>query len=183
VDQATFNDAQQRFIEKHDKLVRPDHQLAVELVKAGAEYGKQTVTFLVVGNAGGLAALLALHPLLRDTNQLWLVHQVWVAALFATGLFFGSLTAAFAYLSFLGGVQTRWNIAHSNSVWIARMEFGSDPVWATKTQEAHRQRWTWFDKFSVVTSWIAVGCAVVSGLLWAIGAFLLARNVTMAVAI
>jgi hypothetical protein len=175
-----FREAQRRYIEKHEKLVKPDNALAVELIKLGTDFGKMTVTYLVVGNGGGLAALLAIHPLLRDGNQIWLVQQVWVAVAFAIGLFLAVLTAAIGYLTFIGGIRTRWSMAHHNAVWISRSEFGTDATWVQNEMARHFRIWRRGDRFSEVALFLATVTAITSGLFWAGGAFLLARNVMAA---
>jgi|HubBroStandDraft_5_1064220.scaffolds.fasta_scaffold1109662_1 hypothetical protein len=56
-----FAEAQKRYVDKHDKLVKPSQQMAIEGAKATADFGKMIITFLVVGNVGGLTALGLLH--------------------------------------------------------------------------------------------------------------------------
>jgi hypothetical protein len=42
----------------------------------GADYRKLTINYLILGNGGGLAALVALYPLIKETNPVWLTHQL-----------------------------------------------------------------------------------------------------------
>jgi hypothetical protein len=175
-----FAEAQRRFVEKHDKIVKPSQQMAIEGAKATADFGKTLVTFLVVGNVGGLTALLALQPIMRDSNQIWLSQQIGPALSFAVGLFLAVAAAVVGFLSMMFGVQTRWNIAHHHEVSIQQAEFGSDLTWAINAMRRHYLLWRRFDAVAEAASWIAFGLLLASGAAWTGGAYLLTRNVQAA---
>jgi hypothetical protein len=173
-----FREAQRRFIDKHDKIVKPDNALAVELIKTGADYGKLTVSYLAIGNGTGLAALLAIYPLIREGNAVWLGQQFGVAVAFGIGLFLAAATGAVAYVSYMGAGRTRWNMANYNAVWITQVEFGSDRTWAKTTMDEYFRLWRRGDRISDISTYIAVVLAIGSGGCWVAGALMLVDHLS-----
>jgi hypothetical protein len=180
---AEFAEAQSRYIEKYHKYVAPEHSHAVELLKCATEYGKVTLTYLILGNSAGIAAVLAVYPFLRDSNRLWLSQQMDVAIAFAAGLFLSVLASALSYALFLSGAALRWAIADLNEMWIQGPAFRIDNAWmqvALADQWKRRQR---VDRIATVAGAALVLAAALSGGCWSVGAYILARNVMLGAAL
>lgn len=171
-----FIEAQRRYIEKYAHLVRPEHTNAIELMKMANEYGRITVTYLVVGNGAGLASLLALYPLLKESNQIWLFQQMWVAIAFGVGLFLAVVSAAISYLAYANGAALRWNFGHHNDTWIKGPEFNLDKDWVLETLGIQEQQKKRADRAGIAAVRLSAYVAVFSGLCWICGAIGLARN-------
>jgi hypothetical protein len=183
LEQEELRQAQQRYVDKYDKLVTPDKVTAMELLKLSTEYGKLTLTSLIFGNGGGLATVLAIYPLIRDSNQIWLAQQLWVAVAFVVGLFLAVVTAAVASLSFMGRSMHVRNLASHNSAWIAGTEFtelGMRREWVNSRMEEDRESMRRAERTSEITSYLALTAAILSGVAWSLGTFLLARNLMVA---
>lgn len=172
-----FAEAQRRYIDKHDKIVKPAQLIAVEFAKSAVDFGKTMMTFLVAGNVGGLVALVTLHPMMRDQNQVWLSQQLEPALGFAAGLFIAVAGGAFGYLSIVFGVHVRWNIAHHSEVSISQAEYGTDMQWAHDAMKRHFVLWRRADVLSTWTGWVAFGLIIASGACWTYGAFRLTKSI------
>ncbi|WP_295142757.1 hypothetical protein [uncultured Reyranella sp.] len=174
---AQFQQAQREYVELHAKLVRPDHALAVDAVKLSFEYAKMTLTFLVVGNVGGLLGLLAVHPMIKEhLNQDWILQQMAPATAFAVGAACAVISAALAYLNWFANALTRYSMAEINEFWVKGAVFQLPPVWfqsAIALPEHIRWRASRFVTFTVYASIIlALGSAIA----WVTGTLLFASN-------
>ena len=84
------------------------------------------MTYLLIGNGGGLAALLAIYPAVHDVNHIWLGQQLLVAMSFSVGAALGFLAGTMGYLNFFLIAHLRFSIANLNELWIKEAEFGTD---------------------------------------------------------
>jgi len=173
--------AQTAYTDKHEKYVKTDVMVAVESFKQTLDYGKLILTYVIWGNAGGLATIIALAPLLRDWNQLWLAQQWLPALLFGIGLFMGACLAVFLVLNFATNTNRRWNIADSNDAWLKSFAFQVDPSWSNAMNEHYRVANERLARRSLTTANWAGGCLIASALAWAAGAILLTIGIISAV--
>lgn len=171
-----FRKRQKNYVEKFDKLVTPDLELASEFVGYGVQYGKIAVTFLTLGNAGGLAAILALYPAVKDGNHLWLAQQFWVAVAFTIGLGCGAAVACVAYYNFVMNASVRWSMANNNDLWLKGVDFDLDRTEVAELNKQHNELMAKFGRQVTLAFRLTVGFASVSALAWLIGVWLLGLN-------
>ena len=165
--------AQKDYVEKHAKWVQPDVTLGAEFFRIGSEYARLTISYLVLGNAGGLTALLAVFPLVRDSNQTWLVNQTHVAIVFAVGLFFGGTSGALAYYNYTMHGIARWGRAANNDLLLKMVDYKFD---RDKVEQAMSDNWTKIDSYDFhagLSYRVSVYCALISACAWSVGAYLL----------
>jgi hypothetical protein len=87
----------QDYANDYDKTAKPYFEAALRMDASAVEYAKLAISYLFLVNAGGLGAIVAVYPLVRDTNQLWLQSALWPACLFGFGLMLATSCAAAAY--------------------------------------------------------------------------------------
>jgi hypothetical protein len=178
LDREQHSAAQKVYAEKYDKLVKPELTLAADFARMSVEYGKTTVSYLLLGNSGGLGALVAVYPLVRESNQLWLAQQIPVAIAFAAGLFFAASSGAVAYYNFTRNATARWALATNTDLWIKKTDFQLD---ATKVDPLLRHNEAVFKRAirqADLAYRAALSFALVSALAWAAGAVLLTIGVS-----
>lgn len=172
-----FQQAQDSYVTKYDKLVKSDLQLSVEAFKAAADFGKLAVTYLLLGNTGGLAALVVLAPIMRDTNQLWLGQQLWTAICFAGGAILAVAIVAVVHFNFTSHGWTLWAQAKRNDVWIKGVDFGLSPQWKSAMNDHFAKVEETNSKRANLTNLLSVLFFLSSATCWGIGAILLAIHV------
>lgn len=174
---AQYKAAQDAYVDKFDKLVKPTQQTEVEAAKVAADFGKMVITYLVLGNSGGLAALVVLAPLMHNVNQVWLAQQLLTATAFAGGAALGvalAVVAHFNYSSHAGAFGMQWQ-RHDN--WVMAVEFGLAPQWQRATDEwlAHMQQKA--NRRADLTNALSVVVFMASAASWVYGAVSLAMSV------
>lgn len=178
-----FSEAQQRYLAKYEKIVRPNLAEAWEAAKLASDYFKMAVTYLVLGNTGGLAALVVLAPLLHEGNRLWLSQQTTIAVLFAAGAFLGVAVAVVAYYNFLHHIRASQSRAGRLDSWIMRPEFNLTPQWQEQIQDWYVAVQRNAERHANASLVVSIIVFAASGLCWAVGAILLAAAVSAGSAI
>lgn len=112
------------FVDDFEKSSKFDFAIAAEFLKGHIEFGKMTISHLFFINGGGLAALVALHPLLRDANQLWLLQQMWSAIGFGLGLAFVTAAAVAQSFNLDQGVELYLGRGHANELSLRNFYLG-----------------------------------------------------------
>jgi hypothetical protein len=87
------------YAEDFDKTILPTIQVGQTYIESQTVFAKLAISYLFLANGGGLAAILAVQPLLRDVNQTWLQQAVWIGSIFGGGLFCAAVCAALFYLN------------------------------------------------------------------------------------
>lgn len=126
-----FLKKREQYGEDYSKTVKPSLDLHMQCVGYALQYSKLTVSYLFIINVGGLAGMLAIAPLIRDFNQVWLVQSLWIAFLFGAGLFFAAVTAAVVYLNFTMNARLYQVRATEDTNWLLVWYFN------TPLQHAH----------------------------------------------
>jgi len=165
----SFLDKRKRYSEDFDKVVTPVWELYKHSVSAGMEYGKLTISYLFLTNAGGLAGLLALAPLMKDVDHLWLKSVVWIAVAFGIGLLFTAVTAATSYANFTWNARVYSAKATDLENWLHVWHFDLDNTTTQAFSKENQGRMVNAAKWSARTTWTAVTCGIVAGLCSTIG--------------
>lgn len=175
-----FKAAQDAYVEKYAKLVHPIRLIAVEATRLAADFGKRAITFAVLGNAGGLAALVVLAPMMHETNKAWLQQQLWTAVAFAAG---AAIAVGVAIIAHFNYSAHAWNMARDfqrNDQWIRSLEFGlnqtwhqQNDAWLAAQQAAANRRADRTNLLSVIAYIAAAGC-------WIFGAVSMVKSISAA---
>ncbi len=171
-----FKVAQADYIAKFDKFVRPSQLTKIEAAKTAADFGKMIITYLVLGNAGGLGALVVLAPIMGETKS-WLAQQFWTACFFAAGAVLGVIVAAMAHYNYAAHAASYDLQAKRDDSWIKSAEFGFDENWRREMDT-----WTYGMQMKAnqranITNALSVAFVLLSAIFWACGAVKLAMNV------
>ncbi|WP_439614200.1 hypothetical protein [Reyranella sp.] len=172
----SFLEQRKRYSEDFDKVVTPVWELYQHSVSAGMEYGKLTISYLFLTNAGGLAGLLALAPLMKEVNHLWLKGVIWVAVAFGIGLLFTAITAATSYANFTWNARLYAAKATDLENWLHVWHFSLDRTTTMAFSKENQARMTNAAKWSSRTTWTAVICGILAGLCSTIGGIGLALS-------
>lgn len=177
---AQFPAAVASYADTHSKFVRPDLSLAWEAAKASIDFSKMTLTFLTVGNVGGLLAMLAIHPLVKDAienlDRVWILQLFWPAVSFTVGAALAVISAAITYVNYLANALVRFSISEANDYWIKGVIFQLPNAWAqagSAWPEYARMR---ANRFVVFTVWAGITLAVASATAWVAGVVLLINS-------
>jgi hypothetical protein len=167
-----FLEARKRYGEDYDKTIKPQLEVAQRFIGASVEYGKLAISSLILINGGGLAGLLAIHPLVRDLNQTWLIGAMWVAALFALGVFCAMAAAAVAFFNFATQATASWARLEGDDTWLKQWHFPF--VDKSTTQQMSTNNNTirqsaldqskWAYKWALVLAIVSAACAALGGI-------------------
>lgn len=120
---SVFIGRREKYAEDFSKTVTPFTDISMRFLTFGVEYGKTTVSYLFLINTGGLAGILALYPLVREINQVWLFQAMLPAALFGIGLALATVSAALAYLNFNYNSKIYFARALDDDNWLKHWHF------------------------------------------------------------
>lgn len=172
-----FKRAQDDYVDKHDKLVKPAIQIVVEAAKQSADFGKMVINYMVFGNVGGLAALTALAPLMHDTNKMWLSQQLWPALAFGVGAALGVGIAVVAHFNYASHAAYFIVKSQRDEAWLKAIEFGLGQQWHTATDAWMAQQQDRASARANITNLLSVVVFAISAGLWVYGAISLAISI------
>ena len=172
-----FKRAQDEYVGKFDKLVKPRELIMVEAAKAAADFAKMVINYLVLGNAGGLGALIVLAPLMRDSDQLWIAKQFCTAAAFAGGAALAVSVAVIAHFNYASHAASYDMQAKRDDSWIRSLEFKMDENWRRETETWMRSQQVRHNRRANITNALSVVAIIASAALWVYGAISLAMSV------
>ncbi|WP_020696535.1 hypothetical protein [Reyranella massiliensis] len=158
----------------YERTIKPTLELYRDQVGFGVEYGKITLSYLFLSNAGGLAGMLAIAPLVRDLNQLWLMQSLWIAIAFGVGILFAAITAGASYANFTANARIYHTMAADKDNWLGAWHFGLHQQTTQDFSRINQDYVRRASEWSIRTTKIAVICGIISGLCSAIGGIALA---------
>lgn len=173
-----FKDAQDRYVAKFDKLVKPSQTIAVEAAKAAADFGKTVINYMVIGNAGGLGALIVVAPLVPDKS--WLAHQFWPAAAFALGTSLGVVIAVTAHFNYASHAKFYFDQARRDTEWLKSVEFEFDKDWRAATDKWLAAEQATASRRANISNIFSVLIFTASAICWSYGALSLTTSLIAA---
>lgn len=153
-----------KYAQDYDQTVKPTLELYKSQIGFAVEYGKVTLSYLFLSNAGGLAGMLAIFPLVRDLNQLWLAQSFWIAVLFGVGILFAAITAGASYANFTANARLYHAMATDKENWLGVWHLGLHQPTTQDFSKINQLYMVNASKWSVATTKIAVVCGTLSGL-------------------
>jgi hypothetical protein len=152
----------QQYAEQYSKTVVPQIDRSIKFVEIGAQYGKQTLGYLFLLNGGGLAALVALHPLVKDVHQAWLPSVMIVAVLFGFGLLLAAVCAAAAYHNQTSNALSSFTTGTTDDLWLRQWYFELHKPSTQQISAANDEVRKNASKQIVRAYWAALGAGVAS---------------------
>jgi hypothetical protein len=173
-----FKKAQDEYVTKFDKFVKPREQIMVEAAKAAAEFGKVVVNYLVLGNVGGLGALVVLAQIMHDSDTIWITKQFWTAAAFACGAALAVIVAGVAHFNYASHASSYEMQAKRDDHWIRSVGFGFDENWRRATDVWMMDVQLKANRRANITNALSVLFVLLSASFWVYGAIKLAMSIS-----
>jgi hypothetical protein len=149
----------------------------VEAAKQSADFGRLVINYLVVGNAGGLAALVVLAPIMQETNKLWLAQQLLTAIAFGFGAALGVAVAVVAHFNYASHGASFWAQSKRDEAWLKVIEFGLGQQWHGATDAWLAAQQERANTRANITNWMSVTAVMASAACWVYGAINLAMSI------
>jgi len=164
---AAFKQAQDDYVTKYDKLVKHNQLLAAEAFKLAADAGKAVYTWLVLGNTGGLAAIVVLAPIMHESNHVFLQQQFCNALAFGFGAAFAVGVAVIAHFNYASHATYLVMQSRRDDNWLKGTEFNLQPQWRAamdtwigRIQDTANSRANFTNVLSVVFVIVSAACWV-----------------------
>lgn len=157
-----FLEQREKYGADYSKTVVPLQELMIKFVGFGVEYGKVTISYLFLINAGGLAGIVALYPLVRQGNQVWLYKAMLPAVLFGAGLLLVTVSAAVAYVNFNYNATTFLARATDDNNWLKYWHFGIHKPTAEEFSKINQRVIQRALRLSTRTVWLSQTFAILS---------------------